>query len=84
MPGAVFICTRGQRNAPCSVPGCSQRHQFLCDWKLKGEKAGKTCDKKLCAKHARQVAKDKHLCPAHANEWATHPKNPNRQGTLAP
>jgi hypothetical protein len=63
-----FVC--GRRRAACSVPGCRREYEVLCDWKLKGAKAGKTCDAKLCGKCTTKPAPDKDLCPAHARAWA--------------
>lgn len=73
--GASFVCTRGRSLGPCQVKGCKRRQVSLCDWKV-GE--GKTCDAALCGEHARRVGKNKDLCPQHAEEWRTHPKNPKR------
>lgn len=72
-PVVGIACTRGPSCSECSRPG-----RYLCDWKLKGAKAGKTCDRRLCATCATHVAPDKHLCRPHAARWAVHPKNPNR------
>jgi len=77
--GTVIVCVRGKQPARCSIPGCPNRAPFLCDWKLRGVKAGKTCDKALCASHTKKVAPDKDLCPAHAEEWNTHPANRSHQ-----
>lgn len=61
-----IVCTRGSR-ARCGE--CGNHAPYLCDWKLKGKKAGKTCDRKLCGSCATSPAKDKHLCPAHSRMW---------------
>lgn len=48
-PGGVgFVCSRGRQAGPrCS--GCgSTRTVALCDFPLRGPKAGKTCDRPLC------------------------------------
>lgn len=64
--GFIATCTRGQpARAPCST--CkSQPHEKLCDFPLRGESAGRTCDAKLCANCAVNVGADRDLCPAHA------------------
>lgn len=49
--GTFFICNRSQRSARCSVAGCSSRASLQCDFPLAGRKAGKTCDRHLCARH---------------------------------
>ena len=61
-----FVCTRGDRKAPCSVPGCHRQHERLCDWKLGPGAKRLTCDAKLCAEHATRIAPERDLCPAHA------------------
>jgi DNA modification methylase len=55
----AIVCTRGQRRAKCSNCG-RMRADLLCDWKLKGKKAGKTCDRKLCHGCATEVGPEKH------------------------
>lgn len=52
----------------CGGPG-----EFMCDWKLsKGTPAvpGATCDRRICAAHAKEVAPQKHLCPEHQGTYA--------------
>lgn len=73
-------CTRtmGGR-AVCDIAGCSRAHTTLCDWKLKGAKAGQTCSARLCASHATNVGPERDLCPAHAAVWDAHPSNPKNQ-----
>lgn len=71
--GKAFVCTRGRATPRCRwcerTPGV-----FLCDWKIgkKDNGSPKTCDKPLCAAHAREVAPEKHICPEHVpayNAW---------------
>jgi hypothetical protein len=69
LPGGGFVCSRGPRWKKCSVPGCTERGTQLCDWKLKGSSAGRTCDAAICVRHATKPAPDKDLCPAHARAW---------------
>jgi len=47
---------------------CGYQAVFLCDWKVSANKSG-TCDKPLCAKHAKEVAVGKHLCPFHQHQY---------------
>ena len=62
--GFVILCDR-KRRAVCEV--CKQRpHEALCDYPLRGAKAGKTCDRKLCRTCAAHVGENADLCPTHA------------------
>lgn len=45
---------------------CGRRADLLCDYALRGKKAGKTCDVPLCARCTTRVGHDKDYCPAHA------------------
>lgn len=61
----MIICTRGAQRKYCA---CGRRSRFLCDFPLKGAKAGQTCDKNLCDRCRVQVVVDgKNLdyCSAH-------------------
>lgn len=76
----AIVCTAGGRTPRC---GCGTASLFQCDWKIGRFKSGKrkgeakTCDAHLCGRHAKEVAPDKHLCPAHQLAWtdwqARHP-----------
>jgi hypothetical protein len=55
------------------------RSDVLCDWKLRGREAGKTCDAKLCRACAVTVGEDKHLCPPHGRVWDRHPASPKNR-----
>lgn len=44
------------------------RSRFQCDWKVGKDK---TCDAHLCDAHAREVDKNKHLCPVHQSAYAS-------------
>lgn len=61
----AIVCGRGRRAERCRwcahTPG-----EFQCDWKV-GK--GRTCDKHLCAQHAKEVAPNKHLCPEHQKTY---------------
>lgn len=60
----AIICTSRGRQKRCA---CGRPARYLCDWKLGG---GKTCDRPICAVHAEEVAKDKHLCVDHQAAYA--------------
>lgn len=74
--GHGFVCTGRERRRRCVE--CGRPVAYLCDWKLAGSKKGKTCSRGLCERCAASPGPGKHLCPAHARRWATHPKNPHR------
>lgn len=66
LPITVIVCRRGQRaKGKCSIQGCTRPHTKLCDFPLKGRKAGHTCDAKLCDEHATHMGPDKDYCPPH-------------------
>lgn len=73
-----IVCTRGQRRRRCV--DCGRPADYLCDWKLRGRKAGKTCDRPVCGRCATvpeldgAPVPDKHLCQAHGRAWAKHPR----------
>ena len=46
---------------------CFAISAYLCDHE---NSDGKTCDAPLCDEHAKQIGKDRHLCPRHAAERA--------------
>lgn len=68
-----IICM-GRRGAPrhCGVRGCGRMAAYLCDGPARGAtlrqaqgeaRDGETCDRPLCEGHAREVARNRHLCP---------------------
>lgn len=66
--GRAIVC--GPR-VPQRYCACGKPAPLLCDWKVKGKRSG-TCDRPICAYHAREVETDKHLCPEHQvkhDEW---------------
>ncbi|WP_454825909.1 hypothetical protein [Paraburkholderia xenovorans] len=66
--GSGIVCTRGRGRAPrCSVDDCNAPSGFQCDYPTR---AGKTCDRHLCAKHAHVVGADLHRCPEHIDAAA--------------
>jgi hypothetical protein len=55
-----------KRCSVCGMLGVGK----LCDFPLTGAKAGKTCDRPLCANCAFHQAPDTDLCPVHARlDW---------------
>jgi hypothetical protein len=66
-PVTIITCRRGQRRAHCEVDGCIREHTKLCDFPLKGRKAGQTCDRKMCDSHAAGVGPDRDYCIPHAS-----------------
>lgn len=79
--GHVGIITVDVRPKKCKACGdyVMPERQRECDWKLTGKLAGKTCDMLICDRCARHVGENKDLCPAHAQLWDQHPKNPRNQ-----
>lgn len=80
--GTMIVCGE-RRREPRTCKACGEPIAgavLLCDWKLTGAAAGRTCDAPLCARCATAVAEDKHLCPPHARAWAKHPRNPAAAG----
>lgn len=65
----AIIC--GPRKLPvcCKCGGLADR---LCDWKVA---KGKDCDRPICSSCSHKPAKEKDLCPQHAEAWAKHPRN---------
>jgi hypothetical protein len=81
LPGGGHAILCGTRRKP-RYCACGRECQFLCDWKVAGKKSG-TCDKPICAQHAKQVAPDKHLCPEHQRQWEDWKvKHPPKQRDL--
>lgn len=78
--GVVWTCTRGFDNkVACKFCGTRVDAVVLCDWKLKGEKAGQTCSAAMCRKCATRVGDDKDLCPPHNRLWDKDPRNPKNK-----
>lgn len=57
-----WVCSRG----PVTRCKCGRRSTKLCDYKLSGSKAGKTCDAPLCTRCATIMGQNLDYCPAHA------------------
>ena len=60
--GTGIIC--GKLGKPCA--SCSRPADYLCDFPV-GK--GKTCDRRMCEKHAAEVGPDLHYCTAHHAQW---------------
>ena len=63
-----FVCTRGARRPQpklCGQPNCAWPAPFLCDFSIS---MIKSCDERLCYKHAIEVNRDRHYCPKHKEE----------------
>lgn len=56
-----IACTRGAIRCECGSASSK-----LCDFPLKGAKAGKTCDRRICGRCAVVMGPNKDYCPAHA------------------
>jgi hypothetical protein len=61
----VIVCRDRNKVKWCL---CGYQAVFLCDWKAP-EKSSGTCDKPICAKHAKEVSPGKHLCPFHQVQY---------------
>jgi len=76
---SFIVCGMRSNRRYCA---CGRKAEILCDWKVEGKKSG-TCDKPICAQHAKQVAPGKHLCPEHQRQWEEWKvKHPPKQQTL--
>lgn len=61
----IIACSRGRgRRDRCAI--CGATATVLCDYPLRGTKAGKTCSLPLCRQHSVHTDKNLDLCPAHA------------------
>jgi len=67
----VIVCGARKTRRYCA---CGHAADFLCDWKVPAKKSG-TCDAPICSKHAKQVAPEKHLCPAHQLQYVVWKRN---------
>jgi hypothetical protein len=66
----AMACSRGRRRPKCQEPGCNRPCDVECDFPLRGEKAGKTCDRKCCRGHSKRVGPNRDHCLPHAKEPA--------------
>ena len=61
----AIVCGRRTPVQRCVVCG-TQYDMKLCDFPLRRDKTGKTCDRPVCGTHAHHVEPDTDLCPTHA------------------
>lgn len=77
--GAAVVC--GALGPHCGR--CRRVGEFLCDFHVGG---GRTCDKRMCAKHRNQVGPGVDYCVDHYLAWqqlgGTPPGEPWKQGEL--
>lgn len=62
--GTAFVCRSGRQ--PMAQCSCGAPATLVCDYPLKGEKAGKTCDRDICRACAASQGPNIDWCPAHA------------------
>ena len=62
--GSAIACSGGRRQR-CK---CGARATLLCDWRVERRKSG-TCDAPICTRCATSPAREKDLCPAHAEAF---------------
>jgi hypothetical protein len=61
-----IVCSRGPgRRERCSTTGCRGESVALCDFPVEGHKAGKTCDRKMCAACRHPLSPNLDYCPTH-------------------
>lgn len=65
LDGKVVGIMCGVRKRKCTSPGCGRPAEFLCDYPLRGARAGKTCSRGVCSSHRVVVADGVDHCPAH-------------------
>jgi len=56
------------RTKYCDEPGCHAESVALCDGPASPAGTldfGKTCDRRICAKHRHPIGLDRDLCPTH-------------------
>ena len=59
--GTMIVCSRGRRARPCAF--CGKASSKLCDGPSPAKSRKKSCDKPLCATHAKGDGPDRDLCP---------------------
>jgi hypothetical protein len=74
----AIVCGRPRRTKKCVKCGINAGTR-LCDWKIGKKNAASsnggtvqidaTCDKPICGHHTFSPAKDKDLCPEHAEAF---------------
>ena len=75
-PVTMIVCSRGVVAQRCVV--CRTQYDLkLCDFPLRGEKQGQTCDRPVCGTHATHQEPDFDLCPSHGRVLS-----PKKDGSL--
>jgi hypothetical protein len=76
--GTIIACTRGaNRTGRRKCAFCTFPAKYVCDWPTGAvAEDGKpaTCDKPLCAVHARYAGKNKCHCVNHPEQATTNPR----------
>lgn len=69
LPGGGFalVRTSGRPSGPCSSCGAAGR--YACDFPLRGEAAGRTCDRPICGRCKTAIGPDRDLCRACVPLW---------------
>lgn len=62
---SAIVCTRGPRQG-CQSPGCTNRGELQCDFKVTRKNVEGTCDRFICRRCAVHVGINKDYCPVHA------------------
>ncbi len=72
--GVAIVCSRGQgtRARDCAFCGVNARDYKLCDFPLRGKRAGATCSKPMCGKCATSIGDNRDLCPPHVKMARDH------------
>jgi len=67
----AIICTRGQRSRSCTTPGCTNRADKQCDFRVSRNGKAATCDRYICSRCAVSKGADLDYCGPHARAEAT-------------
>lgn len=64
--GYAIVCRGGRRPQPKPCTACGAPSTRLCDFPLKGKKAGKTCSAPICDRCRTAFGDEIDYCPPHA------------------
>jgi hypothetical protein len=64
--GYAIVCRGGRRPQPKPCKACGAPSTRLCDFPLKGKKAGKTCSAPICDRCRTAFGDEIDYCPPHA------------------
>lgn len=72
--GVAIVCTREppRRARACSSCGTSTKDYHLCDFPLRGKRAGATCSKPVCTTCTTPIGENRDLCPPHMRMAREH------------